>query len=467
MIDFFESYFRKNFVGKYTTTSLLVVLFLAACNTSKPVRPEEKYDTKPMEKKTSTIQIPVRIDKNELQMSINQQLGETLYEDNEMSGDDLMIRAKKQEDIVIEIGNEVLKYRVPLDLWIKKGTFLGSVEAEGQLVLDFITTYQIEEDWTLNTMTEVAGYDWTKRPVLKLGIVDLPVQFIANQVLSRTRNLIAQTIDEQVKNQLDLKKQVNEAWQKLHQPILLSEEYRTWIVFNPESIGMSPLKMDKDTIESTIIFKSTPAVSLGEKPSAATYQTLPNFAFKEEKGDGFTLFLKGDVPLSEAETLVKNNLVGETFSYGKQYVKIEDIELYGSGKDLVVNMLLSGSYNGNVYAQGEPKYNSRKNEIELDGLDFDFSSKRFLMRSMSWLFKSNLKKRIHHELNFQLGENIEMARLMVQEQLKSMEIANGVTLQGNLNKINISRVQIMPEALKVEVALDGNLMVDVKGIGRN
>lgn len=441
------------------------LLTFAACKTSKPIRPVEKYDTKTMDKKTSIIKIPVRIDKNELQTSVNQKLGESLYEDNDMSGDDLMIRAKKQEDIEIEIDNESLNYRVPLDLWIKKGTFLGSVEAEGQLVLDFSTSYKIEEDWSLNTLTEVVGYDWTKRPVLKLGIVDLPVQFIANQVLKKTRNLIARTIDEQVRNQLDLKTQVSEAWQKLHDPILLNEEYRTWITFNPESIGMSPLKMDKDTIESTIIFKSNPVVNLGEKPELPVFQPLPNFVFQEEKGDGFRLFLNTDIPLLEAQNLTKTQLVGETFSYGKQYVKIEDVELYGSGKELVINLLLSGSYNGNVYAQGEPKYNKRKNEIELENLDFDFSSKRFLMRSMSWLFKSNLKNKIHHELNFQLGQNIEMARQMIQKQLKSMELAKGVTLKGNLDEINISRVKIVPEALKVEIALDGNLFVDVKGIG--
>lgn len=447
--------------------TLAATLILNACKTTKPVRPTEKYDSITMEKQTSVIEIPVRIDKRELEMSINQQLGETLYEDKDMSDDDLMIRAKKQQDITIDIHKEELTYQVPLDLWIKKGTFLGSVEAEGQLILDFKTSYQIAEDWTLNTATEVAGYEWTKRPVLKLGIVDLPVKFIANQVLNKTRNLIARTIDEQVQKQLDLKTQVNDAWQKLHQPILLSEEYKTWIVFNPESIGMSPLQSDKDTIESTIIFKSNPEVNLGNKPEATVYQPLPNFAFEEGEGKGFTLFLNTDVSLAEAETISKKHLIGEQFSYGKQFVKIEDVELYGSGKELVINLLLSGSYNGNVYAQGEPKYNTRTNEIELKDLDFDFSSKRFLMRTMSWLFKSNLKNRIHHELNFQLGQNIEMARLMIQEQLKSMKLMDGVTLKGNLDKIHISQVKIAPEALKVEVALNGNLLVDVKGIGKN
>jgi len=453
--------------GKVLVLAIAYFLIFAACKTTKPIRPVEKYDKTIMEKNISIIKIPVRIDKRELETSVNQKLGESLYEDNDMSGDDLMIRAKKREEIEIEIDDKNLKYRVPLDLWIKKGTFLGSVEAEGQLVLDFTTSYQIEEDWTLNTVTEVSSYDWTKRPVLKLGIVDLPVKFIASQVLNKTRNLIANTIDEQVKKQLDLKTQVNDAWLKLHQPILLNEQYRTWVTFNPESIGMSPLKMDKDTIESTIIFKSNPIINLGEKPVSPPLKALPNFAYEEAKGDGFTLFLSTDVPLLEAQNLAKTHLIGETFSYGNQAIKIEDVELYGSGKELVINLLMSGSYNGNIYAQGEPKYNERKNEIELDNLEFDFSSKRFLMRTMSWLFKSNLKNKIHEQLNFQLGENIEMARHMIQQQLKSMELADGVTLKGNLDKINISRVKIVPEALKVEIALDGNLLVDVKGIGKN
>ena len=425
----------------------------------------ENYDTEFIEKQTSVIKIPVRIDQQELQSTVNQKLGAMLYEDNDMSGDDLMIRARKKEDISISVGNTELKYRVPLDLWIKKGTFVGSVEAEGQLILDFSTTYRIEKDWNLTTSTAIAGYEWTKRPVLKLGIVDLPVKFIADQVLNKTRGIITKAIDEQVKNQLDLKKQINAAWQKLHEPILLSEEYRTWIIFNPESISMSPLKMDKDTIESTIVFKSNPIVNLGAKPAKLPFQPLPDFEYKEEKGDGFSLFLSADVPLTEAHALAKTHLVGESFSYGSQSVRIDDIELYGSGKNLVVNLLLSGSYRGNIYVIGEPKYNKRKNEIEFDDLDFEFSSKRFLMKTMSWLFKSNLKNRLQHEMNFQLGQNVEMVRMMIEEQLQSMLITDGVTLKGALDQIHISRVKIIPDALKVEIELNGNLLVDVKGIG--
>jgi hypothetical protein len=137
--------------------------------------------------------------------------------------------------------------------------------------------------------------------------------------------------------------------------------------------------------------------------------------------------------------------------------------LYGKGNKLVVNTLLEGDYDGHLYFIGEPKYNSRKNKIELEKVDFDFTSKRFLLKSASWLFKGSLKRAIQDNLDFYLEENLEEIKKIIQKQLNDYKLSKGIFLNGNLNELNISHVYVAPDGIHVRVGLTGKLNVDVRG----
>lgn len=448
--------FRLNFFY-----SFLFFFIFGACKTTQPVRPMEHYNTEEREKSFSTINIPIKIDKNALQKSINIQLGDVLYEDSTMQDDDLMIKAIKHEDIEIEIFQDEIKYSVPLDLWIKYGLTLFDVEAEGKIALNFTTKYRIQENWHLETLTEIEDYDWIQRPVIKTGIVNLPIKFIANIVLDKTKAMITEAIDEQVKNSLDLAAQMEDVWKQMKFPQLISEEYKTWIMMNPERISMTPLKIDADTIETTIIITSEPEIHIGDQPRMKMGKPLPNFVYTNFREDHFSMTLGTQISFKEAERLSKENMVGETYTFGRRSVTIEDMELWGQGNKLVINTKLSGSYQGNIYFIGKPKYNARKNKIELTNVEFDFSTQRVLLKSASWIFKGQLKKKVQENLDFYLDYNMEEMKKMVQAEMNGYEITEGVKMFAELSELNVSNVYLSTEAINVKVDLKGKLRVEM------
>jgi hypothetical protein len=447
--------------------SFLLLVFLSACKTGQPARPQEYYENANLESDPSTISIPVKLFKSELLQSINQQIGDVLYEDNNMKDDGMMLRAKKRENISIDLSGQEIKYRVPLDLWIKKDVMISNVEAEGSLALDFITRYNIREDWTLETKTEVSGYNWLKKPVVKLGFADLPITSIANLVLNEAKSELAGSIDKEVKDLFDLKTQMKNAWKELNDPFMISEEYNAWMLLNPQSISMTPFAASGNTIHSTVTVVSRPSILVGDKPaSPVVAPALPNFRQEYLSGNDFTLFLNTAISFREAERISKQNMVGETFNYGKKTVTVQDIELYGQGNKLVVNTKLQGSYNGNVYFVAKPEYNAQRNKIELDDVDFDFSTQKFLLKSASWLFKGPLKNKVQENLDFYLNYNLEDAKKMIQEELKDYAIAPGINLNGELADLTISHVYVASDAIKVRIGMKGKLNLDVKGLGQ-
>ena len=138
--------------------------------------------------------------------------------------------------------------------------------------------------------------------------------------------------------------------------------------------------------------------------------------------------------------------------------------MYGQGDYLIINALLTGSYNGNIYLSGKPIYNANTNEVELENLVFELNTKSFLLKSAKWLFNRKLINMIQKTLKFQVAENINAMKSTIQQQLKNYQIAPNVILNGNVEELRISGIQVIPDNLNGRVFSKGNLLIDVKGI---
>lgn len=448
---------------KYLIKICLITLLFQACNTSKKTTSNNMaYYDPDARAGASMLNLPIKLYKAELEKTINQQIGDVIFQDDDFS-DGLMIKATRQADITLEIADQRVKYKVPITLWVKKDVMITSVDAEGSLDLEFETAYDVKPDWTLSTQTTLTTYEWTQTPVVKLGFGKLNVTSIANQFIEQAKGQLAGAIDDQVKKLIDLKSEINKAWTELQQPILVSEEYNTWLLMHPDTLRLTPLKTIEEIIETTVVITAKPKMSMGSKPTTTGEAPMPNFQYIDEAPTKeFSLYLGSEIPFEEAEAIAQKNMVGETYSYGKRKVKVENIEMYGKGNKLAINTTLSGSYNGDVLLLGKPEYHERKNEIVLKDVDFDFSTQKVLMKTATWLFKGSLKNTIEENLNFHLTENLEAAQTAIEAELENFELGPGMKILGNLDELNVSHVYVSTTGIHVKVGLSGKLALEVK-----
>ncbi len=441
-----------------------VVLALASCKTSQPIRPMEQYLNDEVASRNSVLSIPLKVDIKELEKSINKQLPDPLYEDDQISdGDNMRVKAVKKEAITISGDSQMINYRVPLALDIDYDLGLTTVNATAEIALNFKTAFNIQENWELQTATILDDYEWLRAPKVRLAGVNLPVGFIGNMIVNRSKEIFAQSIDDQLKNNFDFKSTIEETWKMMFDPMEVSQEYKAWLSVQPLDIGMTQISMDRDTISSTIIIESQPQITIGERPLAATWRPLPLFKYREHDSDEFSLLLSTEISYEEAEKIAKSQLLGETYSYGKRSVTVEDIELYGQGEDLVVSTKLSGSYNGNIYLTGKPVFDSKRNRIKIRDLKYTLDTKNFLVRSAGWLLKSTIKNQIQDNLDFLLQYNLEEMEKQIQQQLTDYKINEGIALNGRLNTLNIENAYLLPQGMRIYLALNGQLGVVVKG----
>lgn len=413
----------------------------------------------------SAIEIPVRLHRLHLQYDINRQLGDTLYNDKKADGENLEIRAMRSSDIQIQITGQEIFYKVPVDLWVRKKMRLANLEGTGALHLNFKTRYQIGEDWKLTTHTELVDYQWLKKPVLKTALVDIPLQFVADLVIKNSRKKLTAAIDDQVKANLDLRKEVESAWNMLHDPFLLSEEYGAWMVMRPRSIYMTPFQTNLDTVKATIGLEAELAVVMGQEPDSIPASPLPPLQWRKGESKGLSLMLQADIPFSEAERLARESMVGQRFEQGKKrYVEVKDVKLFRQNNQLAVQTMLAGSYNGAVNLLGTPRYSEEKKKIELEDLDIELKTRNLLHKTLGWLFKGVFKNEIRKSLDHYLNYYLDNTKKTLQEEMKHVEVAPGIFLQGQLARLSVDQVFLTPDAMRVWIGMKGDMQVDVEGL---
>jgi hypothetical protein len=444
--------------------TILVFISAISCKTSQPSRPMERYDEIKLIDEMSMVRIPVRMLKGELERDINQRLQGVIYEDTNLRDDDLALRATKVRDIEISIEGQTLFYKVPLDIWVKKGLKIASLEASGAIALEFKTSFHINPDWELVTATELKGFQWQQKPVLKMGFADLPIQFIANTILNRSKGTITQAIDKEIGSAINLRERVETTWKQIQQPMLVSQEFKSWVLLNPQRLMLSPFRMHSDTIESHIQIEAAPAVVLGDQPAAPLAKPLPGFTYSDFGTGDFNVNISTMLTFGELERIARTNLVGDTFSSGKNKVTVQDIKLYGQGNNLVVDARVAGSFKGDVYLIGQPVYDPQRNTVDIHDLDFEVSTKNVLHKSASWLFRGALKNKIRENMNFLLEYNLENIKKTIQAELDNFELTPGVRLIGHLEDIGLQRTFVTPEGVRVFAKLEGHMTVEVKGL---
>jgi len=418
----------------------------------------ENYATSFPERRSS-IQIPVAVRISNLEKTVNRQLDGVLYEDKDLrDGDRMMIKVTKAAPIRLGMEGQSLSYTVPASVGVRYDAGITIVEAQGKIAIDFKTAYTFKPDWSLATQTSIANYRWMEKPVLKVAGISLPLGLLADLALQNTRKRISAAIDEAVAENLGFGKLVADTWKSMFSPSQLSPDYHAWLIVNPLGIGITPIRVNGDTMRTTLVVEDKPKVFVGDVvPSAFSAKPLPPYTQFSEQAPGFSIFLPAEISYTEAQRLARQQVVGETYSSGKRSVKVEDIEIYGQDEDLILNIRMSGSYDGSVYLKGRPFFNTATNAIEVEGLDFTLETRNFLVKSGAWLLKTTLRKRLQESMDFYLRYNLDESRKSLEKQLNEYSLSGGFRLEAKVDKLEVGNVALRPEGFLVEIALKGTI----------
>ena len=414
----------------------------------------------------STLNIPIAIDLDDLELLINNQLKGIVYEDNDMNdngGDRLMARVEKNGTIEVQLDGQLVQYFVPLKIWIKKGIGPASIEAQGAIGLHFKTRFEIEEDWTVLSSSEVGEFEWHEKPVIKLGLFNMPVELIASNILKKSSAKIAGRIDKKIQENFNLRLLVRKAWQHLKDPILLSREHSLWLSILPRSVKMTPLKGIGEKIHCTLSLTALLNISLGRQPDSIVLPAMPSCQWADEADEDFDLHLKILVSYEHASQLAQEYAKKQPFGPPGNTVQVEALNLIPQGEQLKVEVHTSGAIDTEVLLHARPVFHPDKNELRIETSDLELAKSNFVLRGLMRLLKGTVLRQLEERLRFPLTERLDMLKDQFSRRLESYELASEVFLDGQLEELSLRAIDLQEDAFRLLVDSTGTINISVDG----
>lgn len=431
-------------------------------------RPEEEYEEIVYTPKTSILHIPLDINISFLEKKLNETFSGVIYEDKVIEDDSLMVKAEKAKNFKIHYENNILEYEVPIKFWVKKRFDLGITytdkEIEGAIDLKFKTSINLSKEWNIISKTEIVEYSWIKKPVLKVGFVDVRITFIVDKIIKDNKSKIQTTIDKALNEQVPLRTYAQNLWNLVQDPIDISTGgYNAWIKTTPIQIYTTPIVGYQGKINTTFGVKCLMDVYLGNTPTLVKKESvLPPLSIYSKTDEQFSMNILADVPFSMLDSMAKSIMVGQTFGEGKKSVVVDSVEIFGQNDKLIVGLGVIGFINGLVYLECTPYYDRQTTSIRVRDVDYKIKTKNILAKIVNLFYKKGMKRRLEEGLVFSLKEEYHLVKDMSRSELFNMEIVPNVKLNGFISDLNVDKIFITKMGLKVSMDLYGKLKISVE-----
>jgi len=454
-----------------TLFQLALIAILFSCKTQlSTIKPDENYVPATIENKPSTIALAIELDILQLEKSINNTIKGTIYEDNNIDDDNLMVKVIKQQDIHFGVVGNTINCSLPLKIWVKyrlKRTVLGvtvnsDYEATGAMTLDVSSVFNLSKDWKVNTTTTIGKYQWTEKPTINAVGMSIPVSFVADMAIKSLKSKISASVDKAITDNVNIRNPMEQTWNLMQNPVNVNKDYDLWLKVNPLAIYSTPIIGKGNKISFNMGINTIIETSVGSALTAAPTKTkLPDYQISNEVKPEFLINTNINVSFQKITDIAQKYIVGKEYKEGKKHIKIDKVTMFGKGDTLVVVIDVEGSANGTIYCVGKLQYDATAQALTITNFDFEMKTRNALLKSANWLMHKSFLKMIEPMLTIPLKDQMQGALTAGNSFMKGYQIRKGVTLKGNLNNVLFDKITITPQSIIIGGTISGSMKIEL------
>lgn len=321
------------------------------------------------------------------------------------------------------------------------------------LTVRFETNISLDENWQLQSESTPVPYTSPITCNVNIGLTHIPIDITAQARagINEGQQAAAQLIDGRISSLVEARAFAESAWGALSQPIDLGQN--GWLVLNPEQLQVGALAGSGKQLTLPIGVVTRPQLLIGSRP-AATESPLPLMQAPDPAAGGFQVTIEVELPY-ETATAQMAGLIGSHYTVGGQTVIIDDIRIYGAGALAVIELTLSGDFNGIVYLTGTPKFDAEQEVVYLDDVDFDIHSRNLLVNTADWLFHEEMLAQVETLATWNVAPLLAQASEAAAAGLN--RDLNGLRLSGQLNRIELLAILPSESAFQIIATAVGEL----------
>jgi hypothetical protein len=440
-------------------------------------RPPENYPDYQPSVQNSALQAPITLAVSTLETEINKQLKSLIYQTNALDTKGygtFAVKVWKIEPIFLtgEENTNMLLSRTALKIWVKgdyQTEVLGlgvsyPIEQTVSLRIQLKTDITLNKNWQAETKSQLIEYQWIEEPSLDFGLVKIPLTSIMDRVIKDQQASLMHQFDEQIKQYLQIRPQIEQAWRTFQAPMPVAEFRKdsTWLLLKPNDLIISNLQFKKQQLTTFLSLKTQAVGQIGEKPPFK-YQALP--AMKNEKINGNQVEFKilGKISRQLAIQKAKEIFMPEVYEYKNYKSKIKDLNIYGNGDLMVIELWMEGSIDGKIYLMGKPVYDRKSQSLQIIDLKYKLEGTGAFSKFAEWLFRGRIKKQIEKAIEEPVNAQIQAIRAEIEKNLANYKPNPTTLIQGTLSDFYFDKIVLTETDIFSEIYLKGNVNVSLLG----
>ncbi len=332
------------------------------------------------------------------------------------------------------------------------GFEMGFSEPMKRVKVEIQSNLKLKNDYKIQSQTEIKEI----KPIDPIKVIF--GYDITDLLLKQAQPFIKdamKSVDQEI-GKLDLKPYIKPAFDELQKEIFIDQV--GYLSLQPKELAVSDLNFDKNTLKFNVGIKATPAIK--STSWGSTVKPLPNLSTYKPSG-GFEVVTDLKMDFDSLSKQVMSMVKGQKFEAGKNYIFVDNLKLFAAQDRLGVEVKFSGSKKGILFLTGKPVFDSEKNTVHIEDLQFDLSTKNILLKSAKWLLNETIRKKMQDAMNMDLSPQINDAKKAMNTSL-NQEMGNGISLKGNLNTLKVTDIQILQKELFVRTQLKGKMSVIMK-----
>jgi hypothetical protein len=142
-------------------------------------------------------------------------------------------------------------------------------------------------------------------------------------------------------------------------------------------------------------------------------------------------------------------------------VTITSAELYGSGRNLIIALGVTGGVDGMLYATGKPVLDASTKILRFDEFDFTMETRNVLVRAAQRMLRGVILDAIEPQTRIDLSEQLDTLRHRLGMAL-SREIQPGARLDGSITGLEPRGIYPVTSGVEIQIVAHGTLELRVQ-----
>jgi len=282
-----------------------------------------------------------------------------------------------------------------------------------------------------------------------IDVTDRLIQYITDPL-----NDLGKQVDAKIAA-YNIRPMVEQIWKNL------ATEYKAgdigYVYINPESVRLSNFSLNGSQLTFSVGVSAKPVFTTVSVPQPT--RPMPNLS-AYVPANGFNVYLDLLEGYDHLTKTVNQQVVGMNAQVaGKEFI-VDGTKIWGSGKQIVMQVDFKGSSTGTIYLVGTPTYDPKTHELSFPDLSFDLQTKAWMLKAAKWMFNGKITDMIRQRATYNLGQFLADTKVRMQKEL-SRDMGSGIRSEVSIKGLDIQAIYPTSEKLIIRTLSDGQVKVKV------